>query len=130
MSLGFFSANKQKNRGQKITPQWSSLLHRLCVAFKSHLTLNLCLTTAKRVSNLIPLVNLNIWYVHEEHCVLYFKSWCDVLLFNIRDFLGFSQITGGQPLTVEVAGVEYMNDDPAMTDVLYAKVHMKDGSDR
>lgn len=46
------------------------------------------------------------------------------------DFLGFSQITGGQPLTVEVAGVEYMNDDPAMTDVLYAKVHMKDGSDR
>ncbi|XP_039562661.1 activating signal cointegrator 1 complex subunit 1 isoform X2 [Passer montanus] len=43
---------------------------------------------------------------------------------------GAFQITGGQPLTVEVAGVEYMNDDPAMTDVLYAKVHMKDGSDR
>ncbi|XP_009975953.1 PREDICTED: activating signal cointegrator 1 complex subunit 1-like, partial [Tauraco erythrolophus] len=40
------------------------------------------------------------------------------------------RIAGGKPLTVEVAGVEYMNDDPAMTDVLYAKVHMKDGSDR
>lgn len=26
--------------------------------------------------------------------------------------------------------MEYMNDDPAMTDVLYAKVRMKDGSDR
>ncbi|XP_048167753.1 activating signal cointegrator 1 complex subunit 1 isoform X1 [Corvus hawaiiensis] len=48
----------------------------------------------------------------------------------VEDFLGFSQVTGGQPLTVEVAGVEYMNDDPAMTDVLYAKVRMKDGSDR
>lgn len=29
-----------------------------------------------------------------------------------------------------MAGVEYMNDDPAMMDVLYAKVHMKDGSDK
>lgn len=61
---------------------------------------------------------------------MYFKSKCDVLLFNIRDSLHFSQIAGGKPLTVEVAGVEYMNDDPAMMDVLYAKVHMKDGSDR
>lgn len=85
---------------------------------------------AKRISNLIRVVNSNIWCVHEEHCVLHLKRWCDVFLFNIRDFLGFSQITGGQALIVEVAGVEYMNDDPAMTDVLYAKVHMKDGSDR
>ncbi|NXT89051.1 ASCC1 protein, partial [Anhinga rufa] len=45
-----------------------------------------------------------------------------------EDFV--DQIAGGKPLTVEVAGVEYMNDDPATTDVLYAKVHMKDGSDR
>jgi len=45
-------------------------------------------------------------------------------------FFHFSQITGGKPLSVEVAGVEYMNDDPAMMDVLYAKVHMKDGSDK
>ncbi|NXT81070.1 ASCC1 protein, partial [Zapornia atra] len=45
-----------------------------------------------------------------------------------EDFV--DHIAGGEPLTVEVAGVEYMNDDPAMTDVLYAKVHMKDGSDR
>nr|XP_020017884.1 activating signal cointegrator 1 complex subunit 1 isoform X2 [Castor canadensis] len=27
-------------------------------------------------------------------------------------------------------GIEYMNDDPGMVDVLYAKVHMKDGSNR
>lgn len=53
---------------------------------------------------------------------------CDLLQRCKEDFV--DQITGGQPLTVEVAGVEYMNDDPAMTDVLYAKVHMKDGSDR
>ncbi|XP_009097093.1 activating signal cointegrator 1 complex subunit 1 [Serinus canaria] len=53
---------------------------------------------------------------------------CDLLQQCKEDFV--DQITGGQPLTVEVAGVEYMNDDPAMTDVLYAKVHMKDGSDR
>ncbi|XP_077206567.1 activating signal cointegrator 1 complex subunit 1 isoform X2 [Paroedura picta] len=39
-------------------------------------------------------------------------------------------IAGGKPLTVEVAGIEYMNDDPAMMDVLYAKVTMKDGSNR
>lgn len=45
-------------------------------------------------------------------------------------FFHFSQITGGKPLSVEVTGVEYMNDDPAMMDVLYAKVHMKDGSDK
>ncbi|XP_063262332.1 activating signal cointegrator 1 complex subunit 1 [Prinia subflava] len=53
---------------------------------------------------------------------------CDLLQQCKEDFV--DQITGGQPLTVEVAGVEYMNDDPAMTDVLYAKVCMKDGSDR
>ncbi|NXK67717.1 ASCC1 protein, partial [Sylvietta virens] len=53
---------------------------------------------------------------------------CDLLQRCKEDFV--DQITGGQPLTVEVAGVEYMNDDPAMTDVLYAKVRMKDGSDR
>ncbi|NXW78420.1 ASCC1 protein, partial [Hirundo rustica] len=53
---------------------------------------------------------------------------CDLLQRCKEDFV--DHITGGQPLTVEVSGVEYMNDDPAMTDVLYAKVHMKDGSDR
>ncbi|XP_039402185.1 activating signal cointegrator 1 complex subunit 1 isoform X2 [Mauremys reevesii] len=37
---------------------------------------------------------------------------------------------GGKSLTLEVAGIEYMNDDPAMIDVLYAKVHMKDGSNK
>ncbi|XP_015263171.1 PREDICTED: activating signal cointegrator 1 complex subunit 1 isoform X3 [Gekko japonicus] len=39
-------------------------------------------------------------------------------------------IAGGKPLTVEVAGIEYMNDDPAMMDILYAKVTMKDGSNQ
>ncbi|NXA05845.1 ASCC1 protein, partial [Sapayoa aenigma] len=53
---------------------------------------------------------------------------CDLLQQCKEDFV--DQITGGKPLTVEVAGVEYMNDDPAMTDILYAKVHVKDGSDR
>ncbi|CAB1343963.1 unnamed protein product [Coregonus sp. 'balchen'] len=32
-------------------------------------------------------------------------------------------ITEGKPLPLEVTGIEYMNDDPAMVDVLYAKVH-------
>uniref|UniRef100_A0A8D0C6K8 Activating signal cointegrator 1 complex subunit 1 n=1 Tax=Salvator merianae TaxID=96440 RepID=A0A8D0C6K8_SALMN len=45
-----------------------------------------------------------------------------------EDFI--DTVAGGKPLTVEVAGIEYMNDDPAMIDVLYAKVHMKDGSDK
>ncbi|XP_021253804.1 activating signal cointegrator 1 complex subunit 1 isoform X5 [Numida meleagris] len=53
---------------------------------------------------------------------------CELLQQCKEDFV--DQITGGKPLTVEVAGVEYMNDDPAMMDVLYAKVHMKDGSDK
>ncbi|MBN3312232.1 ASCC1 protein, partial [Atractosteus spatula] len=39
-------------------------------------------------------------------------------------------VTGGQPLPLEVVGIEYMNDDPAMVDVLYAKVQPKDGSDK
>ncbi|NWS98925.1 ASCC1 protein, partial [Mionectes macconnelli] len=56
------------------------------------------------------------------------RKACDLLQQCKEDFV--DHITGGKPLTVEVAGVEYMNDDPAMTDVLYAKVHMKDGSDR
>ncbi|KAM6067526.1 activating signal cointegrator 1 complex subunit 1 isoform 3-T7 [Chlamydotis macqueenii] len=56
------------------------------------------------------------------------RKACDLLQRCKEDFV--DQIAGGKPLTVEVAGVEYMNDDPAMTDVLYAKVHMKDGSDR
>lgn len=36
----------------------------------------------------------------------------------------------GKPLPLEVTGIEYMNDDPAMVDVLYAKVNVKDGSDK
>lgn len=39
-------------------------------------------------------------------------------------------ITEGKPLPVEVAGIEYMNDDPASVDVLYAKVKGKDKSDK
>ncbi|XP_039991101.1 activating signal cointegrator 1 complex subunit 1 [Xiphias gladius] len=39
-------------------------------------------------------------------------------------------ITEGKPLPLEVTGIEYMNDDPAMVDVLYAKVNVKDGSDK
>ncbi|XP_051925699.1 activating signal cointegrator 1 complex subunit 1 isoform X1 [Hippocampus zosterae] len=39
-------------------------------------------------------------------------------------------ITGGKPLPLQVASIEYMNDDPAMVDVLYAKVNVTDGSDK
>ncbi|XP_028826698.1 activating signal cointegrator 1 complex subunit 1 [Denticeps clupeoides] len=39
-------------------------------------------------------------------------------------------ITGGKPLPLTLAGVEYMNDDPSMVDILYAKVEVKDGSDK
>ncbi|XP_069547989.1 activating signal cointegrator 1 complex subunit 1 [Brachyistius frenatus] len=39
-------------------------------------------------------------------------------------------ITEGKPLPLEVTGIEYMNDDPAMVDVLYGKVNAKDGSDK
>lgn len=39
-------------------------------------------------------------------------------------------ITEAKPLPVEVRGIEYMNDDPSMVDVLYAKVAVQDGSDK
>ncbi|XP_029383116.1 activating signal cointegrator 1 complex subunit 1 isoform X2 [Echeneis naucrates] len=39
-------------------------------------------------------------------------------------------ITEGKPLPLEVTGIEYMNDDPGMVDVLYAKVDVKDRSDK
>ncbi|CAG13304.1 unnamed protein product, partial [Tetraodon nigroviridis] len=39
-------------------------------------------------------------------------------------------ITEGKPLQLEVKGIEYMNDDPAAVDVLYAKVGVRDGSNR
>ncbi|CAL8282985.1 unnamed protein product [Merluccius merluccius] len=39
-------------------------------------------------------------------------------------------LTEGKPLPLEVTGIEYMNDDPAMVDILYAKVNLKDHSDR
>ncbi|XP_060624809.2 activating signal cointegrator 1 complex subunit 1 [Anolis sagrei] len=45
-----------------------------------------------------------------------------------EDFI--DSVTGGKPITIEVTGIEYMNDDPAMIDVLYAKVRTKDGSNK
>ncbi|XP_074815067.1 activating signal cointegrator 1 complex subunit 1 isoform X3 [Natator depressus] len=53
---------------------------------------------------------------------------CELLQRSKEDFI--NKTVGGKSLTVEVAGIEYMNDDPAMIDVLYAKVRMKDGSDK
>uniref|UniRef100_A0A8D0GYZ1 Activating signal cointegrator 1 complex subunit 1 n=1 Tax=Sphenodon punctatus TaxID=8508 RepID=A0A8D0GYZ1_SPHPU len=53
---------------------------------------------------------------------------CELLQKCKEDFA--DKITGGRSLAVEVAGIEYMNDDPAMVDVLYAKVHTKDGSNK
>ncbi|KAK7135143.1 hypothetical protein R3I93_018294 [Phoxinus phoxinus] len=39
-------------------------------------------------------------------------------------------ITEAKPLPVEVRGIEYMNDDPSLVDVLYATVALADGSDK
>lgn len=52
------------------------------------------------------------------------KLVCVCCCLFIRD------ITEGKPLSLEVTGIEYMNDDPSMVDVLYAKVNVKDGSDK
>lgn len=30
-------------------------------------------------------------------------------------------------MEVEMVGIEYMNDDPGMVEVVYAKVHRRDG---
>ncbi|XP_031204434.1 activating signal cointegrator 1 complex subunit 1 isoform X3 [Mastomys coucha] len=56
------------------------------------------------------------------------QQTCEILQRCKEEFI--NDISGGKPLEVEMAGIEYMNDDPAMVDVLYAKVHMKDGSNR
>ncbi|CAH1781635.1 unnamed protein product [Owenia fusiformis] len=39
-------------------------------------------------------------------------------------------ILQGNPLTVDIEGLEYMNDDPCNVDVLYAKVQPHDGTDK
>ncbi|XP_044193836.1 activating signal cointegrator 1 complex subunit 1 [Thunnus albacares] len=50
---------------------------------------------------------------------------------HLQDCQNFIRdITEGKPLPLEVTGIEYMNDDPAMVDVLYAKVNVKDGTDK
>lgn len=43
--------------------------------------------------------------------------------------LNYRDLTEGKPLPLVVSGIEYMNDDPSMVDVLYAKVQVKGGSD-
>ncbi|XP_029464890.1 activating signal cointegrator 1 complex subunit 1 isoform X2 [Rhinatrema bivittatum] len=52
---------------------------------------------------------------------------CEILQSCKEDF---NKLLGGKALKVEVAGIEYMNDDPGMVDILYAKVQTKDGSER
>lgn len=49
------------------------------------------------------------------------------LLLQCQDFI--RDLTAGKPLALVVSGIEYMNDDPSMVDILYAKVQVKDGSD-
>lgn len=39
-------------------------------------------------------------------------------------------ILNDQPLDVEISGLEIMNDDPAEVNVVYAKAHTMDGSDK
>ncbi|XP_075466890.1 activating signal cointegrator 1 complex subunit 1 [Ascaphus truei] len=56
------------------------------------------------------------------------KKACELLQKCKEDFI--DKIAAGKPLQLKVAGIEYMNDDPAMVDVLYAKIKMKDGSER
>ncbi|XP_072280594.1 activating signal cointegrator 1 complex subunit 1 [Pyxicephalus adspersus] len=53
---------------------------------------------------------------------------CQLLQKCKEEFL--DKIAAGKPIEVKVSGIEYMNDDPGMVDVLYAKVKMKDGSER
>ncbi|XP_030837722.1 activating signal cointegrator 1 complex subunit 1 [Strongylocentrotus purpuratus] len=38
-------------------------------------------------------------------------------------------ILQGNPLLIDLAGLEYMNDDPGKVDILYGKVRMQDGTD-
>lgn len=49
---------------------------------------------------------------------------------QLQECEDFIKTVVGGSLSLEVAGIEYMNDDPAMVDVLYAKVRAKDGSDK
>ncbi|XP_053306043.1 activating signal cointegrator 1 complex subunit 1 [Spea bombifrons] len=53
---------------------------------------------------------------------------CDLLHSCKEEFL--DKIAAGKPMQGKVVGIEYMNDDPAMVDILYAKVQMMDGSER
>ncbi|XP_069744165.1 activating signal cointegrator 1 complex subunit 1 [Narcine bancroftii] len=53
---------------------------------------------------------------------------CELLQKCKEDFI--DKLTEGKPLLVRVKGVEYMNDDPSMVDVLYGKIEMKNGTDK
>jgi len=51
------------------------------------------------------------------------------ILSDIASTLVEKYITSN-PFTIKLSGIEYMNDDPAEVDVLYAKVSLDDGSNR
>ncbi|XP_067876549.1 activating signal cointegrator 1 complex subunit 1 isoform X1 [Heterodontus francisci] len=53
---------------------------------------------------------------------------CELLQKCKEDFI--NKLTGGKPLLVRVKGIEYMNDDPSMVDILYGKIEMKNGTDK
>uniref|UniRef100_UPI00398E6E00 activating signal cointegrator 1 complex subunit 1 isoform X2 n=1 Tax=Pristiophorus japonicus TaxID=55135 RepID=UPI00398E6E00 len=53
---------------------------------------------------------------------------CELLQKCKEDFI--NNLTGGKPLLVRMEGIEYMNDDPSMVDVLYGKIQMKNGTDK
>jgi len=53
-----------------------------------------------------------------------------VTVTNVHTVCFFSNCLQDTAAVVELKGVEYMNDDPADVDVLYAKVLIKDGSNR
>ncbi|XP_078055609.1 activating signal cointegrator 1 complex subunit 1 [Mustelus asterias] len=53
---------------------------------------------------------------------------CELLQKCKEDFI--SKLTDGKPLVLRMEGIEYMNDDPSMVDVLYGKIQIKNGTDK
>ncbi|XP_072347557.1 activating signal cointegrator 1 complex subunit 1 [Scyliorhinus torazame] len=52
---------------------------------------------------------------------------CELLQKCKENFI--NKLADGKPLVVRMQGIEYMNDDPSMVDVLYGKIQMKNESD-
>ncbi|XP_007895852.1 activating signal cointegrator 1 complex subunit 1 isoform X1 [Callorhinchus milii] len=53
---------------------------------------------------------------------------CELLQKCKEDFI--NDVICKKPLLINVGGIEYMNDDPGMVDVLYGKIQTKDGTNK